>query len=72
VLEANSQGAGGRSSDQYARRIASKRGLSITKEKIISELRSVRKLTSPSMKMPRCTPRTVFSGLEALCFFRLS
>jgi hypothetical protein len=38
-------------------------------EKIISELRSVRKLTSPSMKMPRSTPRTVFSGWEALCFF---
>jgi len=38
-------------------------------ETTTSELRSVRKLTSPSMKMPRCKPRTVSSGTDALSLF---
>ena len=32
-------------------------------------MRKLRKLTSPSMKMPRCTPRTVSSGTGTLCLF---
>jgi hypothetical protein len=40
-------------------------------EKIISELRSVRKLTNPSRKMLRFTPKTDFSDGGMFCDFIL-